>query len=191
MRISDWSSVVCSSDLEEALLLELGPESDRLHEQIKARIKTKEEPWVLVGGPPCQAYSLAGRVKNKKKAGYVPEEDIRHYLYREYLQILSAFAPPVFIMENVKGILTSTVGGKRMFPTILQDLHDPRQALGKSSQAIYDIYPLSADATRGAYEQGEAERGLARFLVRAEDLGIPQERQREHGRAPGREWVVK
>src|SRR3546814_19769052 len=111
MRISDWSSDVCSSDLEitpedldgehanqwkeaeeEALLLELGPESDRLHEQIKARIKTKEEPWVLVGGPPCQAYSLAGRVKNKKKAGYVPEEDIRHYLYREYLQILSAFA---------------------------------------------------------------------------------------------------
>src|SRR3546814_1248563 len=81
-------------------------------------------------------------------------------------------------MENVKGILTSTVGGKRMFPTILQDLHDPRQALGKSSQAIYDIYPLSADATRGAYEQGEAESGLDRFLVRAEDLGIPQARHR-------------
>src|SRR3546814_332049 len=51
---------------EEALLLELGPESDRLHEQIKARIKTKEEPWVLVGGPPCKAYSLAGREKNKR-----------------------------------------------------------------------------------------------------------------------------
>src|SRR3546814_17148906 len=65
-----------------------------------------------------------------------------------------------------------------MFPTILQDLHDPRQALGKSSQAIYDIYPLSADATRGAYEQGEAESGLDRFLVRAEDLGIPQARHR-------------
>src|SRR3546814_8393653 len=65
-----------------------------------------------------------------------------------------------------------------MFPTILQDLHDPRQALWKSSQAIYDIYPLSADATRGAYEQGEAESGLDRFLVRAEDLRIPQARHR-------------
>lgn len=163
---------------KEALLLELGPESDRLHKEIKARIKTDEEPWVLVGGPPCQAYSLAGRSRNKGKKGYVAEEDTRHYLYREYLQILSEFAPPIFIMENVKGILTATVGGKRMFPTILQDLHDPRQALGKPSQAIYDIYPLSADAARGAYEQGEAESGLDRFLVRAEDLGVPQARHR-------------
>lgn len=163
---------------KEALLLELGPESERLHKQIKARIKTKDEPWVLVGGPPCQAYSLAGRVKNKRIAGYVPEEDDRHYLYREYLKILAAFAPPVFIMENVKGILTSTVGGKRMFPAILQDLHEPGQALGQPSKVIYDIYPLSADAARGAYEQGEPESGLDRFLVRSEDLGIPQARHR-------------
>ena len=163
---------------KEALLLELGPESARLHKEIKKRIKTDEEPWVLVGGPPCQAYSLAGRSRNKGKKGYIAEEDVRHYLYREYLQILSEFAPPVFIMENVKGILTAAVGGKHMFPTILDDLHDPRHALGKRSGAIYDIYPLSADAAGGAYVQGESERGLHRFLVRAEDLGIPQARHR-------------
>lgn len=163
---------------KEALLLELGPESDRLHRLIKARIKTNEEPWVLVGGPPCQAYSLAGRSRNKGKKDYVAEKDVRHYLYREYLEILSEFAPPIFIMENVKGILTATVGGQRMFPTILNDLHDPRKALGKRSQAIYDIYPLSADAFCAPYEQGEPESGLGRFLVRAEDLGVPQARHR-------------
>ena len=163
---------------KEALLLELGPESARLHKEIKARINTANEPWVLVGGPPCQAYSLAGRSRNKGKKGYVAEKDIRHYLYREYLQILSDFAPPVFIMENVKGILTASVGDKRMFPSILEDLHDPRKALGGRSRAIYDIYPLSADATQGAYVNGEPERGLDRFLVRAEDLGIPQARHR-------------
>ncbi|MGY0799615.1 DNA cytosine methyltransferase [Lysobacter sp. A286] len=163
---------------KEALLLELGPESARLHKEIKARIKTDDEPWVLVGGPPCQAYSLAGRSRNKGKKDYVAEDDIRHYLYREYLQILSDFAPPVFIMENVKGILTAAVNGKRMFPTILQDLHDPKTALGECSGAIYDIYPLSADGASGAYEHGESEAELSRFLVRAEDLGVPQARHR-------------
>lgn len=163
---------------KEALLLELGPESARLHKEIRARISTDKEPWVLVGGPPCQAYSLAGRSRNKGKKGYVAEDDARHYLYKEYLQILSDFAPPVFIMENVKGILTAEVAGKRMFPTILQDLHDPRRALGGRSQAIYDIYPLSADAMQDAYVTGESEKALDRFLVRAEDLGIPQARHR-------------
>lgn len=162
---------------KEALLLELGPESDRLHKEIKARIK-RDDPWVLVGGPPCQAYSLAGRSRNKGKKDYVAEKDIRHYLYREYLQILFESAPPLFIMENVKGILTAAVSGERMFPKILEDLHDPGKALGNRSRAIYDIYPLSADATRGAYVRGESERGLDRFLVRAEDLGIPQARHR-------------
>lgn len=161
----------------EALLLELGPESPRLHNEIKARVR-KGEPWVLVGGPPCQAYSLVGRARNKGKLDYVPEEDHRHFLYREYLQILSKFAPPVFVMENVKGILTARVGGRRMFPDILRDLHDPGRAIGGNSNGIYDIYPLSADAVGGAYELGEPESGLSRFLVKAEELGIPQARHR-------------
>lgn len=161
----------------EALLLELGRESPRLHSEIELRIG-KDEPWVLVGGPPCQAYSLVGRARNKGKRDYVAEEDNRHYLYREYLEILSRFSPPVFIMENVKGILTAKLNGKRIFPDILNDLHDPGRALGKTSGAIYDIYPLSADATGGAYRPGEPEKNLARFLVKAEDLGIPQARHR-------------
>ncbi len=61
--------------------------------------------WVLIGGPPCQAYSLVGRSRNKGIEGYVPEEDKRHFLYREYLRIISKHWPSVFVMENVRGIL--------------------------------------------------------------------------------------
>jgi DNA (cytosine-5)-methyltransferase 1 len=162
----------------EALLLELGKESQRLHSEIEARIG-KDDPWVLVGGPPCQAYSLVGRARNKGKRNYVAEEDKRHYLYREYLEILSRYSPPIFIMENVKGILTAKLNGRRIFPDILNDLHDPGRALGNhTGEAIYDIYPLSADAIGGAYRPGEPEKSLARFLVKAEDLGIPQARHR-------------
>jgi len=161
----------------EALLLELGPESPRLHSEIAKRVKL-DEPWVLVGGPPCQAYSLVGRARNKGKQDYVPEDDHRHFLYREYLEILSRFAPPVFVMENVKGILTSRVDGRRMFPDILRDLHNPGKALGGRSNGIYDIYPLSADAVDGPYQSGDSEVSLSRFLVKAELLGIPQARHR-------------
>lgn len=161
----------------EALLLELGPESPRLHTEIDSRVG-KNEPWVLIGGPPCQAYSLVGRARNKGNREYIAENDHRHFLYREYLQILSKFAPPVFIMENVKGILTARVNGRRMFPDILRDLHDPGRAMSGASNGLYDIYPLSADAIGGAFVPGEPEKGLSRFLVRAEELGIPQARHR-------------
>lgn len=160
----------------EALLLELGPESDRLHAEIRARVR-KDQPWVLIGGPPCQAYSLAGRSRNKGKVDYVAEKDKRHYLYREYLQILSKFEPPVFIMENVRGILTAEVDGQRIFPTILRDLHDPGTALTGRQSALYDIYPLSADALGGPYPSDTASSD-DRYLVRAEELGIPQARHR-------------
>jgi DNA (cytosine-5)-methyltransferase 1 len=76
--------------------------------RIRTRIREtlgKADPWVLIGGPPCQAYSSAGRSRNKSKKGYVPEHDGRQYLYREYLQIIADHRPAVFVMENVKVLL--------------------------------------------------------------------------------------
>ncbi|MGK5091980.1 DNA cytosine methyltransferase, partial [Deltaproteobacteria bacterium TL4] len=66
--------------------------------------------WVLIGGPPCQAYSVVGRSRNAKVWKEYPERrdsDPRHFLYKEYLRILAEHHPPVFIMENVKGMLSS------------------------------------------------------------------------------------
>lgn len=59
---------------------------------------------ILIGGPPCQAYSLAGRSRNKGKEDYVLEDDHRHYLYKEYVNILERLEPAAFVMENVKGM---------------------------------------------------------------------------------------
>jgi len=69
---------------------ELGHEdlpSWRVSERID-RALGKCRDWVLIGGPPCQAYSVAGRSRNQAKNGYNPETDIRQRLYVEYLQIL-------------------------------------------------------------------------------------------------------
>lgn len=61
---------------------------------------------VLIGGPPCQTYSLAGRARDP----YNMENDPRNYLYRYYIRILKKFKPDLFVFENVPGILTAGNG---------------------------------------------------------------------------------
>ncbi|WVM89667.1 DNA cytosine methyltransferase [Halopseudomonas pachastrellae] len=86
---------------EEALQLELGKPEDnaKLDEVLRKNLDTKR-PWVLIGGPPCQAYSLVGRARNRGVAGYQAENDHRHFLYREYLRIIQQNRPAVFVMET-------------------------------------------------------------------------------------------
>lgn len=61
-----------------------------------------EEPWVMVGGPPCQGFSTAG---------YRDENDIRNKLVDSYLKLIQRVKPTIVVMENVQGIL-SMKGGK-------------------------------------------------------------------------------
>ncbi|BFH11900.1 DNA cytosine methyltransferase [Paenibacillus melissococcoides] len=61
---------------------------------------------VIVGGPPCQAYSLVGRARDP----YKKEHDPRNYLYKQYVKFLKKFDPKLFVFENVPGILTAAKG---------------------------------------------------------------------------------
>ena len=120
----------------EALRVALGdPSGDRaVDERLKELRKSglaDEEPLVLIGRPPCQAYSLVGRARNRGIRGYSAEKDHRHILYREYLRIIASSWPAVFVMENVKGILSSKLGQHELFPRILDDLRRPGVALGR------------------------------------------------------------
>lgn len=58
---------------------------------------------IIIGGPPCQAYSIAGRAK----IGADVKKDPRNYLYRYYLQFIDHFSPKMFVFENVMGIKTA------------------------------------------------------------------------------------
>jgi DNA (cytosine-5)-methyltransferase 1 len=69
---------------------------------------------IVIGGPPCQAYSLVGRARDP----YNMEKDPRNYLYRYYVSILEEFKPEVFVFENVPGILTAGKG--KLFKDIQQ-----------------------------------------------------------------------
>ncbi len=131
--------------------------------------------WVLCGGPPCQAYSVIGRSRN----GGIAEDDHRVYLYKEYLRILSEHRPPVFIMENVKGLLSSRVGADGIFKQMLDDLRQPATALGrrKNGHTRYLLYSLVRKPSAWDFN-GTPDFKPGDFVIRCEDFGIPQSRHR-------------
>ena len=112
---------------------------DLIDERLKQALRGAKL-WALIGGPPCQAFSLVGR----SRVGGIDAKDRRVYLYREYLRVLAKHAPPVFVMENVKGILSAKVEGKPIIDQILSDLEEPAAAISasKTSQPEYQIYSL-------------------------------------------------
>jgi DNA (cytosine-5)-methyltransferase 1 len=138
--------------------------------------------WVLIGGPPCQAYSLVGRSRMRKKNPQKFGKDKRHLLYREYLRIIAAHRPPVFVMENVKGMLSSKFRRDPIIDRILADLREPHKALpelmGDATclPVRYELYPLAAyDNCKPAKEGGESP---DKYVLRFEEHGIPQARHR-------------
>ena len=72
------------------------------------KVVGKTRPDVIIGGPPCQAYSTAGRVRDGKKMA----SDARNFLFESYVKILEHFRPKFFVFENVTGILSAKVNGK-------------------------------------------------------------------------------
>lgn len=131
---------------------------------------------VVIGGPPCQAYSLVGRARNKGNKDYSAEEDNRHFLYLEYLKVLDLAQPDVFVMENVKGILTAKVNGKSIFEQIREDLSCPARALNSGRDEIeYDLLPFAHRLSDLGSEKIFQNKD---FVIKAEEFGIPQARHR-------------
>lgn len=59
---------------------------------------------LVIGGPPCQAYSIAGRARKNM------EDDPRNHLYKHYVEFLKRYKPKMFVFENVPGILSANNG---------------------------------------------------------------------------------
>ena len=95
---------------------------DKINEAVAGR-----DVDIIIGGPPCQAYSSAGRVRDKEGM----EKDARNYLFESYVKVLEYFKPKIFVFENVTGILSATANGKKVFPKVVA-------ALGKEYKIVKD-----------------------------------------------------
>ena len=120
------SNIVSKDDLfnqipKEKLNIILNQEINKksinfLLDEIKNKLMTTKLDLIL-GGPPCQAYSLIGRAQNKLKT-----DDERLFLYKYYLQFLKEFKPTTFIFENVPGLLSIDKGN--LFESIVKDFEN-------------------------------------------------------------------
>jgi len=162
----------------EVWCAELGKDS-RLNEMIDFRIReilesTQSSCWGMIGGPPCQAYSVIGRARNGAKVGYNSDNDKRSYLYEQYLRVIAQHKPDFFIMENVKGMLSAKLKGKSLFGKVIEDLRFPRRNLTEAefenSALEYQIFPLACDSLVPTKPSD--------YLIEAESFGIPQMRHR-------------
>ncbi len=171
----DWSGVdadIWQLAMREAHALELGTEAatTAINAAIEKLTATYDDT-ILIGGPPCQAYSLVGRARSRGKVDYVPEEDHRHYLFREYIRVLDRLRPAAFVMENVKGMLSSTVESRLVFEILMEDL----ASLGTGHGHHYEL--LAIRIADGKVTLQEAAQS-SDFIVRAEEFGVPQRRHR-------------
>lgn len=170
----------------EAWKISLGDSKD--HHEIDKRITEAlngEKNFVLIGGPPCQAYSLVGRARRQEGESGLNKEDERVYLYREYYRIIAVHQPPVFIMENVKGLLSSKVDKQSVFKQLIEDLKNPVESYKKlqgteivKSKIRYKIFSLVKKPSGYDLLDGSPIYDPKDFTIQAEKYGIPQTRHR-------------
>lgn len=104
---------------------------------------------VIIGGPPCQAYSIHGRATDKNSM----KDDYRNYLFESFAQVVAAFTPDVFVFENVPGMLSAKPGEKLVTERIYQAFKE----IG------YDILSPSA---------------MSKAIFDASEYQVPQNRKR-------------
>lgn len=161
-----------SEAIEETPCVDVGTANAKAAiKRASASKKGKYKETVVIGGPPCQAYSLAGRSRLVGEPSYVPEEDERSYLFQEYIDILRKTKPAAFVMENVKGILSSTLESRLVFDMLMEDL----SSLGNRRSHEYEIRAIRVENGKARLQEAEQP---SDFVVRAEQFGIPQRRHR-------------
>lgn len=101
---------------------------------------------IIIGGPPCQGFSMAGA---RIRRDFI--DDPRNYLFKHYFNIVKTVKPKIFVMENVKGMLTMQNG--KIFREIVSIFTDAELLEGKPYNLFYRV-------------------------VKASDFGIPQKRER-------------
>jgi DNA (cytosine-5)-methyltransferase 1 len=104
---------------------------------------------LIIGGPPCQAYSIAGRAQDKNSM----KDDYRNYLFESFVKVVDEFKPEVFVFENVPGLLSANPGGKPVTERIFEAFHEIGYEIRKPELLKNSVYTAS-------------------------ELGVPQKRNR-------------
>lgn len=113
---------------------------------LKGLIKNQKVD-VIIGGPPCQAYSIHGRATDKSSM----QNDYRNYLFEGFVEIVKEVRPEVFVFENVPGILSAKPGGIKITQRIYEAFLEIGYTILKPSElskAIFDASDFNVPQNR-------------------------------------------
>jgi DNA (cytosine-5)-methyltransferase 1 len=143
--------IVIQYDIQKVDNLINGCEKDSVfpnHKGLKSLVKENSGVDVIIGGPPCQAYSIAGRIRDENGMN----DDYRNFLFESYIKVVNEFRPKAFIFENVSGMLSATPDGV----SIVEKITDSFKEIG---------YEIIGDLRKFA-------------LIDCTEYGVPQSRKR-------------
>lgn len=101
---------------------------------------------IIIGGPPCQAYSIAGRIRDE----HGMKNDYRNYLFQSYLKIVDQYKPKLFVFENVLGMLSAAPDGE----LIINKIRDGFSSIGYEliedikDNAVFDVSEFGVPQNR-------------------------------------------
>jgi DNA (cytosine-5)-methyltransferase 1 len=151
-KYKNAEEIVLNFDIQRTKELLNGWKNDEKfgsHKGLKAIVKSSGKKIdIVIGGPPCQAYSVAGRIRDKNGMN----DDYRNFLFESYLNVVKEFQPKLFVFENVPGILSAKPGGISIIERITKNFKDAG-------------YIISDNLKEEA-------------LIHCTDFGVPQARKR-------------
>ena len=128
----------------------------------------RRECEVIIGGPPCQGFSMAGA---RIRSNFI--DDPRNYLFKHYYNVVQAIQPKMFVMENVKGLLTMENG--RIFNEIVSSF----EKMNDGSNDRYHIYHKIFKASSYGIPQSRERVVVFGVKGREVDLDFEMDRARE------------
>lgn len=137
----------------------------------------KKSVDIIIGGPPCQAYSLAGRIRDE----HGMKDDYRNYLFESYVKVVSHYQPKYFVFENVVGMLSAAPDGT----PIVEKIHDAFDKAGYAvltdfKNALFDVAEFGIPQHRkrviilGVRKNAFAEEGYSDVLKHFYEIEIPK-----------------
>lgn len=129
-RYKDATERVLRFDIQRTKELLDGWENDPLYGDgvgLKRVIQKSKDVGLIIGGPPCQAYSVAGRIRDSEGM----QNDYRNYLFESYLEVVRYLKPRIIVFENVTGMLSAKPGGVQITERV-------RKSFSKNGYEITD-----------------------------------------------------
>ncbi|PRD56027.1 DNA (cytosine-5-)-methyltransferase [Sphingobacterium gobiense] len=115
----------------------------------------------IIGGPPCQAYSIAGRVRDTNGM----QDDYRNFLFESYVSMVQHYQPKAFVFENVEGILSAKPGGVSIIDRI-------KEAFGEIGYDIADDLRANALFDTSFYHVPQKRKRVIIFGVKRSEGGL-------------------